>query len=176
MSTDCDQLIRAVAAKAQALFDGKEMLCSDAVLSAINEGLDCGLDPETARGLAVACGNGLGGSGCLCGAVSGAVMGLSLVLSPSLPPGEVRRTAAELHNRFKELHGSTCCRVLTRKVKDDPARHMTHCSGLTRSGAELAVEAILARLPGVAARGDHKALARRRSFLGRLLRRLADRL
>jgi len=176
MQGNADDPARAVADKAQALFDSKEMLCAEAVLSAVNEGLGGGLDPELARSLAQAFGSGLGGAGCLCGAVNGAALSLALVLSKALPPAEVRKASKELHDRFKELHGSTCCRVLTKKLKADPAGHLAHCSGLSRSGAGLAVSIILDRLPELAAGADVKALARRRSRLGSLLRRLADRL
>jgi C_GCAxxG_C_C family probable redox protein len=176
MQTDGEDIAQAVAAKAQALFDSKEMLCADAVVSAVNEGLGGGLDPDLARSLAAAFGSGLGGAGCLCGAMNGAALSLALVLSKSLPPAEVRKAAKKLHDRFKELHGSTCCRVLTKAVKADPAKHLAHCSGLTKSGAELAVAIILDRCPEAVGRADTVALARRRSRLGSLLRRLADRL
>jgi C_GCAxxG_C_C family probable redox protein len=176
MQEQREDLARDVAAKAQALFDSKQMLCADAVMSAVNEGFGGGLDPDLARSLAAAYGSGLGGAGCLCGAVNGAALGLALILAGSLPPGEVRKAARELHDRFRQQHGSTCCRVLTKAVKADKAGHLAHCSGLTRSGAHLAASIILDRCPEAAGRADKKALAGRRSRLGILLRRLADRL
>ena len=176
MHKNPEVIAEAVAAKAKALFDSKEALCADAIMRAVNEGLGGGLDPDTAKSLAVAFGNGLGGAGCLCGAVSGAALSLSCILSKTLPPYQVRKAGRELHDRFKEKHGSTCCRVLTKKVKADPKAHLAHCAGLTESGARMAVSIILDHLPELAAGADPKALAKKRSALGAILRRLADRL
>ena len=168
--------VAALAGKARALFESKEVLCAEAVLVALNEGLGGGLEPERARGLAVGYGNGMGGSGCACGALTGAVLSVSWFLSKDFPPGEVRKAAAEVHQRFKAAHGSACCRVLTKPVKSDPGKHFTHCAGLTEQGAAIAASVILARLPGLGRSLNHAALARRRSRLSSLLLRLADRL
>lgn len=176
MQQSPEAVAEAVAAKARALFESKEMLCADAVMSAVNEGLGGGLDPDLAKSLAGAYGNGLGGSGCLCGAVNGAALSLALILSKSLPPAQVRKAGKELHDRFKERHGSTCCRVLTRKVKEIPKEHFAQCAGLTESGAGLVVSIILERLPALAGKADLAVTARRRSKLGAVLRRLADKL
>ncbi len=176
MQHNPDILASAVAAKAKALFASKEMLCADAIMSAVNEGLGGGLDPDMAKSLAGAYGEGLGGAGCLCGAVNGAALSLALILSKGLAPAQVRKAGRELHDRFKERHGSTCCRVLTKKVKANPKEHFTQCAGLTESGARMAVSIILERMPELAAGANPQALTKRRSVLGTILRRLADKL
>lgn len=64
------EAVAALARKARALFESKEVLCAEAVLLALNEGLGGGLDPDRAKGLAMGYGNGMGGSGCACGALT----------------------------------------------------------------------------------------------------------
>jgi C_GCAxxG_C_C family probable redox protein len=169
-----DETVRALAGKARSLYESREMLCAEAVLTALNQGLGGGLDPEQARGLAMGSGYGMGGSGCVCGALTGAVLAVSLFLSKALPPDQVRQAAAEAHQRFMAGHGSTCCRVLTKPVKADPAKHFAHCADLTEQAAAMAAGIILSRLPELGAGLDRKALSRRRSRLSTLLRRLAD--
>ncbi len=76
------------------------------------------LHESTVR-LASPFGGGLGRSGCICGALSGAVMILGAVkgrVSPETPRKESYELSSEYHNRFKEKFGATCCRVL---VKDE---------------------------------------------------------
>lgn len=173
---ETEALAQALADRAQALFDSREMYCAEAVLCALSEGLGGGLDREQARALAMGFGQGLGEAGCVCGALGGAVIGASWFLSRQLTPGQVRGASNRLHARFKAAHGSSCCRVLVRKVKDQPREHFRQCSGLTRHGALLAAREILEHAPLLEQGADRAALARRRSRLGSWLRRLADRL
>jgi C_GCAxxG_C_C family probable redox protein len=170
-----DVLIHALAEKAEALFLSREMYCAESIMTVLNEGLGGGLDREQARGLAMGFGEGLGRAGCICGALAGAVMATSWFLSRSLSPKAVREASRVLHERFKEDHGSSCCRVLTKPVKAVPAKHFAKCSGLTRYGTELAARLILERLPELASGAQHPH-HRRGSRLASLLRRLADKL
>jgi len=170
-------LVKALSQQAESLFMSREMYCAEAILCALNEGLGGGLPRERARGLAMGFGEGLGKAGCICGALSGAVLAVSWFLSGSLPPKEVREASRQLHDRFKLAHGSSCCRVLTKPVKAEPAKHFSKCSGLTRSGAELAARMILEKLPHLAtghAHGARPPRRRKRAHLASLLRRLAD--
>lgn len=168
-----DTLIEAMAQRAEALFLSREMYCAEAILCALNEGLGGGLPRERARGLAMGFGEGLGKAGCTCGALSGAVLAASWFLSASLPSKQVRDASRELHDHFRQAHGSSCCRVLTKPVKAEPAKHFAKCSGLTRHGAELAARVILSRLPSLA-HGAKPPRRRRGARLASLLRRLAD--
>ena len=52
----------------------------------------------------------------------------------------IRQASFELHRRFKERFNSTCCRVLTKKVKHDKKSHFTQCTGITKAGAYMAAE------------------------------------
>jgi len=62
-------------------------------------------------------GGGLGRSGCICGALSGAVMIIGASkgrVSPDIPRKESYELANEYHDRFKIKFGATCCRVLVK--------------------------------------------------------------
>ena len=57
------------------------MMCSEAVLSALNQGLCGGLSPDIAMKVASGFPEGIGGSGCTCGSLTGGVISLGLFLS-----------------------------------------------------------------------------------------------
>jgi C_GCAxxG_C_C family probable redox protein len=140
--------------RAVTLFRSRRYMCAEAILIAVNEVFDGGLTKRAAGGLAAALPEGLGGSGCLCGAVSGAALGLGLILSGKLRRREIRLLSRRLHQAFSLRHGSTCCRVLTRPVKDDPEPHFDQCTELTGFAAETAARLILEKLPKLLQAGD----------------------
>jgi len=171
-----EEFIAQLADRAESLFQNREMYCSEAIMAALCEGLGGGLDRERARGLAMGFGEGLGQAGCVCGALSGAVLAVSWFLSGTMPPAKVRQAAKDVHDAFKKTNGSSCCRVLTKHVKAEPAKHFSQCTGLTRMGGELAARTILAHRPELAGQAAGAPAAPRGSKLASLLRRLADRL
>lgn len=180
MDEQSEALARRVADRARAHFESGEFYCAEAILLAVNQEFGAGLDPRTARSLAVGLGEGLGQAGCMCGALSGGVLSVSLLLAATLSPDAVRAASRELHDRFKKSGGSTCCRVLTKPVKNDPAKHFANCAELTHHGGLLAARLILERLPEAARlavlHGRPTPPIRKPSALSRFLRRLADRL
>jgi len=163
-------------AKAQELFADGRMLCAPAVLTALNRGLGGGLDQSLINNLCAGLVEGLGGAGCLCGAVSGACLGLGLFLGAGKDGGRSsRRVAAagkELHDAFKAQRGSTCCRVLTKKVKHEKMAHFEQCAELSGLAAELACQSILAQRPELAQAADLDYLRRgvkKKTSLARLI-------
>lgn len=166
-------IAKAAGERAEALFQSREMYCAEAIMTAVCEALPGGLEPAAARGLAAGFGEGLGGAGCVCGALAGAVLAASWHLSRKLPAKAVREASRELHERFKAVNGSACCRVLTRPVKAKPALRFGKCTRLTRFGAEEAIRIILDRLPELAHGAAHVP-AHCPSRLASLLRRLAS--
>jgi len=69
--------------------------------------------------LATPFGGGLGRSGCICGALSGAVMIIGAAtgrITSMTPRKQSYELTMEYHNRFRYQFGATCCRVL---VKDE---------------------------------------------------------
>src|SRR5512137_671186 len=113
---------------ASQLFDGFYN-CSQSVLASF--AADFGLDPDQAVSLATGFGAGIGRSGQVCGAVSGAcmVIGLRYGSKPSEESSFAERKektyllVADLLDKFKERNGSTNCRELIGYDLDDPIQH-----------------------------------------------------
>ena len=97
-----------VAIEAEGLYRSGKMHCAEAVLAAIRNAFAPEVSEDVVR-MAAGFGGG-SGTGCLCGAVSGATMALGMVL-----PGEKKRVSAltkELHRWFKGEYGATCCKLI----------------------------------------------------------------
>ncbi|THB77077.1 MAG: C_GCAxxG_C_C family protein [Desulfobacteraceae bacterium] len=132
------------------LYESRRYLCSEAVLFTLNHAFDGGLSHDQVIAMAAPFSMAMGESGCLCGALSGAVLGTGLILGQKRSGRQrriLRQHAAELHNRFKLAHGATCCRVLTKKVRQDKRAHFRHCASLTGEAAEMAARLILQARP-----------------------------
>jgi C_GCAxxG_C_C family probable redox protein len=87
--------------------------CAESVLLAVAEskGIQSDLIPRIATGF---CG-GISRTGGMCGAVSGAIMGINLVAGRNSPAGSVEPSYSltqQLISRFEKQHGSTNCRQL----------------------------------------------------------------
>lgn len=172
-----DDPIATVRDRAHELYMSRELLCSEAVLVAADEVYGCGLGRERAVALASALPVGLGGRGCLCGALSGAAVALGLVLALTPAPlsrKSVRAASARLHDLFREAHGATCCRALTKAVKHDRKAHFSQCAGLTAQAAE-SLAALVAELrPDLTGVGAARAPGARSGLA--LVRRLVGRM
>ena len=161
-----EALIVQIRQRAHNLYQTRQMLCTEAVLVALNHGLGGDLTEAQAVAMAAPFCAALGESGCLCGALSGAVLASGLLLGSGNPYArrrEMRDNALELHNAFKTAHGATCCRVLTRAVRHDSSAHFRQCAGFTAQAAEMAARLILRKQPGLAGRADKSFLAKRQS-------------
>jgi hypothetical protein len=106
------------------------------------------------------------------------VLALGLFLGRERPGASEHKRAMSaanvLHNQFKELFSSTCCRVLTRNVKHDPRQHFRQCAEFTAQAAQLAAVIILEGRPELAVNADIAYLSTRDSWLGSKLRQLLD--
>lgn len=94
-------------------FDGGHN-CAEAVLRALADDLG---RPECVR-LATGFGGGMGGDGDVCGALSGAIMAIGLLLGRDEPGDDEAKARCydvvhELRRRFREACGATECRELT---------------------------------------------------------------
>ncbi|SHE96600.1 C_GCAxxG_C_C family probable redox protein [Desulfacinum infernum DSM 9756] len=162
--------------KSENLYRHHRWYCSEAVLLTFNRAFGCELPDEVVVGLASGLPEGLGGSGCVCGAVSGAAVALGLVVGAAKglrSRKDVRAAVAELHERFKEQFGATCCRTLTRKVRHDPKLHFDHCAGVTGAAAELAVRILLEQWPELARRANKGYLRKTEGALSGRLKKAA---
>jgi C_GCAxxG_C_C family probable redox protein len=124
--------------------------CAQAVIAVYG----AGLDRETALRLASPFGGGLGDTGEVCGAVTGALMAIGLVHGNSSARDELRMAkvqglAREFMRRFTGLRGSTLCRELlgydigTREgMKEAGSSRLfsTSCPGFVRGASEVLEE------------------------------------
>lgn len=173
-SPEAEALIQGIRECARNLYLTRELLCTEAVVTALNKGLDGGLTDDQALAVSAPHCIGLGESGCLCGALSGAVIASGLFLGQNRPyrrRKEMRDSARELHDVFRTSNGATCCRVLTKKVKHDPKAHFRQCAELTADAAEMAARLILIKRPELMNRADHGFVNKRQSGIrGGLMR------
>jgi len=103
--------------------------CTQAVLQAT-----AGIDEPRMMEMAKAFGGGVGGSKCLCGAVSGGVMALGW-------NGKGKK-AEKLVSAFKERYRVTCCVALSKPYKWKSREHLSNCRKITEETAEI-VERLL---------------------------------
>lgn len=89
---------------------------------------------------------GLGGGGCLCGAVAGGTMILGYFFGRTVPgdPKNVKCFALteEFHDAFKKEFGAACCRVLTKGMERDSQERKDHCIKMVKFTVEKIVEIV----------------------------------
>lgn len=89
---------------------------------------------------------GLGGGGCLCGAVAGGTMILGYFFGRTVPgdPKNVKCFALteEFHDAFKKEFGATCCRVLTKGMERDSKERKDHCIKMVKFTVEKIAEIV----------------------------------
>ena len=167
--SSAEALVARIMARARNLYQTRQLLCAEAVLVALNKGLDGGLTDMQATALAAPFSVALGDSGYLCGALSGAVIGSGLLLGQDHAYRHrkaIRNSARELHDAFKLANGATCCRVLCKKVSHDKRAHFDQCADLTARAAEMAARQILRVRPDLITMSDRVFLSRRQSVMG----------
>lgn len=144
--------LAAIRADAEELYRNGSYFCSEAIVSTIRKHIAPEM-PESAISFASGFPVGVGGSQCICGAVSGGVMCLGYIFGRTQPGDEkVNKAMAlskELHNAFAANHKVLCCKVLTRGMELGSPVHMEQCISFT---GEVAAETakIIAREKGLA--------------------------
>jgi len=155
----------------------RQLMCSETVLSVINQALGGGIPNELAVRLGSGFPEGLGESGCLCGGVAGGVMALGLFLGrdrPGLLNKRLISSASQTyHDRFKKEFGSTCCRVLVRNYVQGTKDQFNHCAEITSRAAELAAGLILEKKTELLARADWAYLRQEDSMVKARLKQAA---
>jgi C_GCAxxG_C_C family probable redox protein len=173
--TAAEVLIADIRDRARNLYQSRRMLCTEAVLFALNRELNGGLTDSQALTMAAPFCVALGDSGCLCGALSGAVMASGLLLGKERPYRRrraMRESARELHDAFKAANGATCCRMLSKSVKHDRKAHFRQCAGLTAYAAELAARLVLRQRPELITCVDSDSVTKRQSGIATALSRI----
>jgi C_GCAxxG_C_C family probable redox protein len=146
--------------RAENLFKTHQLLCAEAVLYVLNQGLGGGLPPEAAVRIASGFSEGVSGAGCMCGAFSGALMAVGLFLGR-----KSHAESKELYDQFRSRFGSPCCRVLTRRFKNNEGALFRHCTGHTGEVAEMVARFILEARPELVGQADWDFLRTRDSKL-----------
>lgn len=175
LGLEAEALIAQIRERARNLYLTRQLLCTEAVMVALNHGLKGGLSDAQAVAMAAPFSVAMGESGCMCGALSGAVMASGLFLGNERPHRhrrEIRDSARQLHDTFKAANGATCCSVLSRKIKHNKHDHFLHCADLTAESAELAARLILRKRPELLEQVDNNFLFKRQSMIGGALSRL----
>ncbi len=121
------------------------LYCSEAIVASIREnfGFDISEDiVKVASGFPV----GIGGSKCVCGAVSGGIISLGMVFGRSTPGDEkvnkCMELSAEVHDHFKGKNHVLCCRALTAGHQLGSEEHMAQCTRFTGDIAEKTAQII----------------------------------
>ena len=171
-----DEIIKRAGRRAENLFDNLKLCCSEALLLVLNNGFNGGLSSQQAKQLGAGFCGGIGEAGCTCGALSGAIMGLGLLIGPHSKDGlhkkKFRQVARKMHDRFHEKFSSTCCRVLIRDFDRNSKTRSQFCSNLTSITAEIAVQLLLEARPGLALNVQVDYLSGRDSKLSGIFRKL----
>jgi C_GCAxxG_C_C family probable redox protein len=146
-------------------FDKHNLCCSESIVVVLNRVFKGGLSDRCALQAGTGFCNGMGGAGCSCGALTGSVMMLSLFLGNHFEQGlsrkKFRRVIKRMHDDFRRQFGSTCCRILSKKVKHDKKAHHANCLMLTKGGVELAVSFLLESRPDLLCCADTEFLRNR---------------
>ena len=175
---EVEELVRVAGERAENLFETGQLLCSEAVLTVVNRALGGDLSDDLSIRLTACLPQGIGDSGCVCGAVSGGALALGLFLGRDRPGARDKRKAMDaasgLHDDFKGEFKSTCCRVLSKKVKHDVKLHMKQCARFTRAATEMAIRTILKRRPELVEKADWDYLQKRDSRIGSKIKMIAS--
>ena len=113
--------------------------CSE---SMIKWAIDEGLVSKELLPVATSFSGGMG-VGCLCGAVAGAQMIIGAQFGRENIVGNenlARVKAKELVTKFMEVHGATCCRVLTRGLEMGSPERKAHCTNMVEFCQKLVEE------------------------------------
>lgn len=102
-----------VAMEAEGLYRSGKYHCAEAVVLALKNRFRPEL-PDAVVQMASGFGGG-SGTGCICGAVSGATMAMGLVLAED--KSKVKKLTKELHTWFKSEYSATCCKLILERHK-----------------------------------------------------------
>lgn len=175
-----NEAIKLMGIRAGDIFLSHQLLCSGAVLLTLNQGLSGDLTQDQVIRLAAGLGDGLGGSGCLCGGLNAAALALGLFLGDgrlASPVNQVVLDAThELHSLFQSAFSATCCRVLTKKLVHGSREHYKRGAQHTAKAAALAAELILRHKPERIMQVNWKFLNQKESRLGTCMKVVANKL
>ena len=115
--------------------------CAESIFLAFRETLAPDVPVEMVR-MFTGLGGGLGHAGCMCGALTGSALMLSLLKGRTNheqntePAYDLSR---EFHDRFEQKFGYTCCRSLNTAPFESP-EHLRNCLKITGNTGKLLME------------------------------------
>lgn len=115
--------------------------CAESVFLTYRELLAPDLDPSWVS-LMTGFGGGLGESGCMCGALTGAVTALNMIkgrTSNQESRDEAYQLAREFTDKFTGQYGATCCRALN-PYPFQTKEHLTNCLKITGNTSKMLAE------------------------------------
>ncbi|MCT4535386.1 C-GCAxxG-C-C family (seleno)protein [Halodesulfovibrio sp.] len=147
LSPEAEAVVERLKLQAENLFETRALLCAEAVMVTLNEAFDGSLSEEEAINLGSTFCMGVGTAGCMCGALAGGLASVGMFTGKGRladSNAHARDCGKNLHDAFVRNHKTTCCRSLTRHVKNDSAKHFAQCTMLTGNATELAARIIIA--------------------------------
>lgn len=123
--------------------------CSESIIFAIKKHFELDMSDDA---IAMSSGFpwGLGGGGCICGALAGATMMIGYFFGRTTP-GDPKITRCfaltnELHDFFKENCGATCCRILTKGMERNSPERKAQCIKFVGATVKKTAEIIIREL------------------------------
>ena len=123
--------------------------CSESIIYTIKKHFELDLSDDA---IAMSSGFpwGLGGGGCICGALAGGTMCLGYFFGRRKPDdpkiNKCFELTNELHDFFKENCGATCCRILTRGIEKNSPERKVQCTSYVETSVRKTVEIIIREL------------------------------
>jgi len=116
--------------------------CSEAIIRAAYEAglINKDTDIETINQISSAFSGGIGHSGCVCGALSGAEIVLGLLKGRrdiSENPTNIKSMAKTVVEKFKNKHKATCCRVLSSGYDFASVERKFNCARIVQQTAQI---------------------------------------
>ena len=126
--------LNSIKMEAEQLYRDGDYYCSEAIISTIRKHFAPDM-PEQAIAMASGFPVGIGGSMCICGAVSGGVIALGYFFGRVNPKDtKVQNAMAlskELHDYFQSNHKVLCCKILCKGMELGSQEHMAQCIAFT---------------------------------------------
>ena len=123
--------------------------CSESLIYAIRKNFELDMSDDAIK-MSTGFPWGLGGGGCICGALAGATMMLGYFFGRTEPlytnNKRCFKLCNELHDAFKAENGATCCRVLTKGMEKQSPERKAHCCKILGFTVRKTAEIILREL------------------------------
>lgn len=127
----------------------KGYACSESVIYAVNKVFEADM-PQDAIAMSSGFPWGIGGGGCLCGALAGGVMSLGYFFGKKFLGDEsgirCQKLSEELHDSFKRECGGACCRMLTKGLERNSPERKKQCEAYVIAAVEKTGEILMREL------------------------------